>query len=276
MAKRRLFCELGPWAYALSTQKEIALRRGKDLFSGAHFSREKGEALPQLIYEHKSLIRRQLGNVDMALQENKAVNLALAAPHVNGILIRPGETFSFWKLVGNPSARKGYRPGLTIVGDHPEQGIGGGLCQFTNLLHWMVLHSPLTLVERHHHNGVDLFPDFGRQLPFGTGTSILYNYLDYRVRNDTENTYQFLVWTDDKYLWGQLRAQKPQPLRYHISSEEEYFSREGKEVYRNGKVYRSIIDPRSGNCLERQLLQVNHARVLYDTTNLVIREPEEK
>lgn len=39
----------------------------------------------------------------MALQENKAVNLAIAAPKVNGITIKSGETFSFWKLVGHDS-----------------------------------------------------------------------------------------------------------------------------------------------------------------------------
>jgi len=46
------------------------------------------------------VLRRTLGNVDLQLQENKAVNLSLAAPHINGVLIRPGETFSFWHLVG--------------------------------------------------------------------------------------------------------------------------------------------------------------------------------
>ena len=57
------------------------------------------------ICRHSSLVRRTLGDVDPVLQENKAENLRLALPHVSGILIRPGETFSFWKLVGNCTAR---------------------------------------------------------------------------------------------------------------------------------------------------------------------------
>ena len=56
-------------------------------------------------------------------------------------------------------------------------------CQLSNLLHWMVLHSDLTITEHHHHDRFDLFPDDGRQVPFGMGTSIVYNYLDYRVTN---------------------------------------------------------------------------------------------
>ena len=79
------------------------------------FSRHRRcEPLPVVVYAHKSLIRRTLGTVDQKLQENKAVNLSLAAPRVNGVLIRPGETFSFWRMVGPCTARRGYLPGLTI------------------------------------------------------------------------------------------------------------------------------------------------------------------
>ena len=62
--------------------------------------------LPVNVYSHNSLIRRRLGTVDLALQENKSVSLGLAAPHIDGTLIRPGETFSFWTLVGRCSAKR--------------------------------------------------------------------------------------------------------------------------------------------------------------------------
>ncbi|MCV4732570.1 VanW family protein, partial [Escherichia coli] len=83
--------------------------------------------------------------------------------------------------------------GLTIAGNEASKGIGGGLCQFTNLIHWMALHTELDIVEHHHHDRLDLFPDYGRQIPFGTGTSIMYNYLDYRLKNNTSITYQIVV-----------------------------------------------------------------------------------
>ena len=68
---RRLFCELGPWAYRISTRKEIFLRDCRDLFSGAHFSRERADTLlPTVVYRHSSLIRRKLGEADTVLQEN--------------------------------------------------------------------------------------------------------------------------------------------------------------------------------------------------------------
>jgi len=178
---RRLFCELSPLAYRISVEKSCALRTLRDGFSAERFPKLRMEApLPALVCRHNSLIRRTLGRVDPVLQDNKAVNLALAAPKINGILIRPGETFSFWHLVGRPSVANGYRTGMVIANAQTGEAIGGGMCQFSNLIHWMVLHAPLTITEQHHHDQFDLFPDFGRQVPFGTGTSIFYNYLDYR------------------------------------------------------------------------------------------------
>lgn len=271
MGRRKLFCEISPWTYSISVKKCIVLRKIKNIFSGQRFSKTRNSLpLPVLIYKHCSLIRRKLGNTDLESQENKAVNLALSAPKVNGILIYPGETFSFWQTVGPDTAGNGYQEGLTISNGRPSRGIGGGLCQFTNLIHWMVLHSELTITEHHHHDGIDLFPDFKRQIPFGTGTSIVYNYLDYRFRNDTDNIYQLMVYSDGEYLRGELRAEKTQDTAYHIHVEDEYFSKEDNIVYRNGTVFRDTIDKKTGNRVHREVIRQNHAQVMYDTSHLEI------
>ena len=274
--KRILFCELCPFAYRLSTEKEILKRHLKDTLHKTRFAHERTQdSLPVVVYRHNSLIRRRLGNVNMQLQENKATNLALAVQHIDGLLIRPGETFSVWKQVGRTTQRKGYKEGLTIAKGQPSQGIGGGLCQLSNLIHWLVLHSDLTITEHHHHDGLDLFPDYGRQIPFGTGTSISYNYIDYRVRNDTANTYQLRLHVDGEYLCGELHAAESLPHTFHIHAENEYFSREQGVVYRNGQVYRDLIDRTTGQVLDSQLIRTNHARVMYECPpDVVIHEKE--
>lgn len=266
-----LFCEISPFTYRISMEKEILKRHLTDLFARTHFAKKREVAsLPVLIYRHSSLIRRRLGNVNMQLQENKATNLALAVKHIDGVIIRPGETFSVWKMIGRTTKRKGFKEGLTITKGQPVPGIGGGLCQLSNLIHWMILHSELTITEHHHHDGLDLFPDFGRQIPFGTGTSISYNYIDYRIKNNTANTYQLKLWVDDEYLHGELRATEPQPHTFHIHAENEFFSREKGIVYRNGQVWRDTIDSQTGNCLETQLIRTNHAKVMYECDSSVI------
>ncbi|MBE6570634.1 MAG: vancomycin resistance protein [Ruminococcaceae bacterium] len=269
--KRKLFCEYSPLTYRIAVKKNIIARHIKDFFEFKKFATKKtDERLPIVIYQHKSLIRRVLGNVDMTLQENKAVNLSIAAPKVNGVLIRPGEVFSFWKLVGKITPLKGYKEGLTISNAKVASGTGGGMCQFTNLIHWMVLHSPLEIIEHHHHDGFDLFPDYNRQIPFGTGTSIMYNYLDYRVKNNTNNTYQLVTYVTDTYLCGELRATQELDVKYHVSADNECFVRENGVVYRTGFVYLKCFDKRTGNLLKQECIRQNHAKVMYDTDGLDI------
>ena len=50
---------------------------------------------------------------------------------------------------------------------------------------------------------------------------------------------------------------------YFLPAENEFFSREKGIVYRNGEVYRDVIDTVSGKCIDRQLIRTNHARVMY-------------
>lgn len=267
--KRKLFCEISPLTYKISMEKCILVRKIKNLLSKERFVHKKSEEkLPYSIYKHNSLIRRRLGNVNMELQNNKAINLGIAAPKISGIIIRSGETFSFWELVGRCSKKNGYKEGLTIASGMPSSGVGGGMCQMTNLIHWMILHTDMEIVEHHHHDQIDLFPDFKRTIPFGTGTSIVYNYLDYRFKNTTTLTYQLIIYTTDEYLCGELRADRRQDYKYHIVSENVFFSKENDGVYRNGEVYREKVDCATGNKIKKELIRKNHAKVCYDTSNL--------
>lgn len=263
---RRLFCEISPLTYKISVIKCQFLRSIQYRFDRKRYANRFHELkLPIVAYKHNSLIRRTLGDVDAKLQNNKAINLEIAASKVNSILIRPNETFSFWKLVGKCTANKGYKTGLVIKGNKLGRGLGGGLCQFTNLIHWMILHSPLDIVEHHHHNSLDLFPDFNRQIPFGTGTSIMFNYLDYQFTNNTENTFQLIVYTTETHLCGELRCQSRLEFNYHIVEEESYFTQEVDGYFRNNKIYREIKSKESGALLSRELILNNHSKVMYES-----------
>lgn len=268
--KRKLFCEISPLTYKISVIKCQFMRYIKDLFTRNLTTSKNSKLLPFTIYKQSSLIRRKLGDVDPLLQDNKAINLSLAAPKVSGVIIKPGETFSFWKLVSSCTVKKGYKEGLMISNGRTSKGIGGGMCQLTNLIHWMILHTPMQIIEHHHHDGIDLFPDYGRQIPFGTGTSIVYNYLDYRFKNTTDITFQLITYTSKEYLNAEVRANRPLECKYHIIVEDEFFSKEYEQVYRNGKVYRHCVDLKTGNLISRELIKINHAKVMYDASNLNI------
>ena len=78
------------------------------------------------VARHSSVLLRKLGDVDMQLQRNKITNLRLAAARLNNVVIAPGETFSFWYLVGAPTAERGFVEGLLIHSGHMARGVGGG------------------------------------------------------------------------------------------------------------------------------------------------------
>lgn len=268
---RKLFCDINPTCYKISSEKQILLRKGKDLLKRAKIAKTKSkEELPNIVKSHSSILVRKLNGVDIRLQENKVTNIMLACNKINGIIIHPGETFSFWRTVGKATKKKGYKEGLVISRKGMTSGYGGGLCQMANMIHWLVLNSPLEVTELHHHSDA-LFPDERRRVPFGTGTSICYNYVDYRFKNNTDQDVQILVWVENGELCGELRSEREFPCRYKLVEENHHFKKEGEEYFRISQVYRIVIDRKTNEELYKELILDNHSRVMYDY-NLIPKE----
>ncbi len=264
---RKLFCQRNKLCYRISLAKEFLLRDISDcikVLKGERFAHlHSDEVLPVIVKGHCSVIMRKLNGVDMKLQENKAVNLKIAASAIDGIIIPPGHTFSFWHTVGRPAAKYGYLEGLTISGAKMGKGVGGGICQLANLIHWLVLNSPLEATELHHHSDA-LFPDDRRRVPFGTGTSVFYKNVDYRFKNTSDCNVQLKAWVKDGVLYGELRSMEQFPLRYSITEENHRFVREEDGFYRCSLVYRETFSRSSGASLGKELILDNHSKVMYD------------
>lgn len=243
-------------------------RRLQDWFRRTRFACTRAaDTLPHACNRHQSLLRRKLGSTNPQWQENKIVNLRLAVKPIDGLLIRPGETFSFWAAVGDTTARKGYLPGMELWEDRAVAGIGGGICQLANLLYWMALHTPLTVVERQHHS-FDPFPDDQRALPFGAGASVFFNYVDLRFYNPTEQTFQLCVHLTDTHLKGSIYTDQPWPLAYHLEERNHRFlTQEGKN-YRENDIFRRVVDVRSGAEVRVEHLMHNFSEVKYELFEL--------
>ncbi|MBP5363313.1 MAG: VanW family protein [Ruminococcus sp.] len=262
--KDKLFCDINPTCYAISEQKEIFRRHIQDFLRKENFATSRSrKKLPNLVSSQSShLIKRGKG-IDIKLQENKAVNIRLACKKLNGLIIRPGEVFSFWRTVGKTSKRNGYKDGRVIVAGKLQPGIGGGLCNLSNTLHRLILHSPLEVTEFHSHSDA-LAPDEGKRVPFSSGTSVSYNYIDYRFRNNTDQNVQLLLWCDEDNLYGELRSEKEYPLVFDLEEEGHCFRKEGEKYYRISKIYKRAMNRKTGEVVNRQLVLDNHSEVMYD------------
>lgn len=62
-------------------------------------------------------------------------------------MVQPGETLSYWKLIGRPTYRKGYLDGVLLKNGTVQYGCGGGCVSCPILIFWMTLHTPLEVKE---------------------------------------------------------------------------------------------------------------------------------
>jgi len=218
----------------------------------------KDEQLPFKITEHQSFLLRPLKNVDMQLQHNKITNLQLAIKQLNGIIIQPGETFSIWQLVGRPTKAKGYLEGMTLSNGEVRSGIGGGLCQLGNLVYWMILHTPLTVSKRCRHS-YDVFPDINRKIPFGSGATLAYNYIDLQIKNDTRQPFQINLWLDETHLKGNICTSDAILNSYEVFERNQWWG----GYTRHNEIWRKVINQISRKESE-EMVTSNHAIMMYN------------
>jgi vancomycin resistance protein VanW len=234
------------------------------LVGNTKFARTRRESnLPYSIFQHRTPLLRKLKDVDMWLQHNKIINLKIAVERLNGVVLHPGETFSYWRLIGKPTRKKGYVDGMVLFFGSFRSDVGGGLCQLSNLIYWLTLHSPLTVVERHRHS-YDVFPDAGRTQPFGSGATCAYNYLDLQIRNDMEHPYQLQVSVGESDLIGEWRSEVKSRYRYEIYEKEHLIKSEywGGHT-RHNLIYRRVWND-AGSCIADEEVAENHALMMYE------------
>ena len=253
-------------------RSDIRLRLGKIyftfkryftwIFGGIKFASLENTPLSFKCTSHKTPLLRKLKDVDMYLQYNKIENLKIAVPKINHVTLHPNETFSYWELIGNPTKRKGYKKGMVLRNGGFSAKTGGGLCQLSNLIYWMTIHTPLTVIERHRH-GYDVFPDSNRTQPFGSGATCFYNYGDLMIKNNTNQTYQLVLEITEEYLEGAWMSDKPMQYSYEVYEKEHIMQPEFWGGYtRHNSIYRKKFD-KNGNLIDDEYLVENHAVMMY-------------
>lgn len=116
--------------------------------------------------------------------EGKMINLHLAARRLNGLAVDNGQIASFWRIIGKPSERNGFKTGRGIVNDQLQSDVGGGLCQIASLMYELGLRSGCDIVERFSHTR-DLYTEANRFTPLGLDATVVWGFKDVRVRNAT-------------------------------------------------------------------------------------------
>lgn len=247
------------------SKEEIERKEVKDQIEDviiSHIGESYKYNIPLEIKEPK-ITKKKLENINQLIASTKTgytpstpartKNISIATYTNNGILLMPGDEYSFNKIVGDTTADKGYLPATVIIGDKLEQGLGGGICQVSTTLHNAVLKTGIIPTERLNHNMPVGYTELGMD------ATVAYGTVDYKFKNTlnypiyiegavTDNDVIFNIYSDSSLKSKSYKFSQDIYGKYPISTEYVYDNtiEKGKEKIKNPgstgykvKVYRT-------------------------------------
>lgn len=127
---------------------------------------------------------------------NRRHNIKIGVQKMSGIIIKPGEEFSFNKYLGPVEAYTGFKPELVIKAEGTVPEFGGGLCQVSSTTFRAAMHAGLPITARRNHSYAVQY-----YAPQGTDATIYPGVQDLKFTNDTGHN--ILIWPyfkDENYL----------------------------------------------------------------------------
>lgn len=110
-------------------------------------------------------------------QKSRANNLGVALRYLNGTIVMPGKTFSYYDRIGETTYAKGYQDAATFKAGTVVYEVGGGICQTSSTLYNVALMANLEIVERHQH-GLPV-----GYVPPSRDATVYGNVLDFKFKN---------------------------------------------------------------------------------------------
>lgn len=104
---------------------------------------------------------------------DRTVNVRIACNAINGVVIHPGQTFSFNYFVGKRTYDRGYKNAPVIANGQVVEGIGGGICQVASTMFNAALYADAQIVERHQHALRNTYVPYGRDAAISWGSQDL-------------------------------------------------------------------------------------------------------
>lgn len=165
----------------------------------------------------KSLLFRDVlgeASSNVSGSSNRKSNVKLSASVCDGIILLPGEVFSYNNTTGSRTSDKGYLPAPSYVGGKSTDEVGGGICQTSSTIYYAALNANLKIVERHNHMfAVGYVPD-------GMDATVWYGASDFRFENDTEYPIKIVTVYENSRLTVQIYGTKTDDLYVKMSNKE--------------------------------------------------------
>lgn len=108
---------------------------------------------------------------------NRSTNLELASAKIDGVVLMPGEEFSYNKVVGERTIAAGYKEAAIYSGGQVVDGLGGGICQISSTLYNAVVQANLDVTERSNHQFITSYVGAGKD------ATVVYGAIDFKFVN---------------------------------------------------------------------------------------------
>ena len=159
------------------------------------------EAFPHVLSDYKTNYN--------AGDRDRSTNLRLAANKINGLVLMPGEEFSFNKVVGKRTIQDGYKNAPIYQNGKVVDGLAGGICQISSTLYNAVLLANLEIVERRNHNFTSTY------VPAGRDATVVYGAIDFKFKNTREYPIKLLASVSGGIASFQIKGIK-QEVEYDV------------------------------------------------------------
>ncbi len=162
----------------------------------------------------------------------RTTNLKLAAAAIDGVIVLPGQTFSFNRVVGERTAEKGYLP-AAIYTDSPSgmlDELGGGICQNASTLYFVSIHAEMKQISRYEHGYTVSY------IRKGLDTTVYWGSLDYVFENNSKYPIKIEMYCNDAEgkLYCKMYGTKPESqVNREVSFREQLI-----ETYQQDTVYK--------------------------------------
>ena len=210
------------------------------------------------------------GTTNVSGSSARKHNVKLSAQACNGVILMPGEVFSYNNTTGSRSASKGYLAAPVYSGDASVDEVGGGICQTSSTIYYAVLHTNLKIVERRAHRFNTGY------VPEGMDATVYYGQTDFRFENSTDYPIKIVTSSYDQggkrklnvKIYGTnvdgVRAEPKSTVYETVTPTTQYKadesiprgttkvdSKQNPYTGKSAQTYRYVYD-RDGNLLEKQ------------------------
>ncbi len=182
------------------------------------------------------------GKTKHTSNENRTTNLRLACQAINGLILNPGETFSFNDTLGQRTTAKGYKPAPAYSGNELVDEVGGGICQVSSTLYYSALLADMDIVARTNHGFVSTYIDYGMDATVSWGSP------DFKFRNSTNYPIKILAEVSGGYVSVQILGTDERD--YYVKMTYKITATQEPEIEYKDYAYENELGYKDGDVIE--------------------------